>query len=188
MTPTLVIVPGLGGSGPQHWQSLWETKFGGVRVVQDDWDHPTPAAWTARLHEVIEATPGELVLVAHSCGVPTVAHWAARTGGHARVRGALLVAPPDVDLPLLDFPAVAALAPQPLGPLPFPALVVSSETDPFVTLDRAQAFAEAWEAEFVTAGEAGHLNTGSGHGDWPEGEILLSEVLHAWTPPDIARF
>lgn len=189
MTPTLVIVPGLGDSGPEHWQTRWTGKFGAVRVRQDDPEAPTPGAWAARLGQVIEATPGDLVLVGHSCGVLTIVHWAGLYGGHERVRGALLVSPTDAeqgDMAELA-PAVLALAPVPLLPLPFPALVVASANDPYVSPERAQAFADAWEAEFVTAGEAGHLNVASGHGEWEEGEVLLSEVLHAWTPPGVTR-
>lgn len=190
MTPTLVIVPGLGDSGPDHWQSLWERKFGAARVRQDDPERPTPQAWSARLQEVVEATPGDLLLVGHSCGVLNIVHWARLSGGHARVKGALLVGPTDADMTATyaQYPGVRGMAPTPLEPLPFPALVVASENDPFATFERAQAFADAWGAEFVTAGEAGHINVASGHGEWPEGEVLLSEALHAWTPPEITRF
>lgn len=190
MTPTLVIVPGLGDSGPEHWQTLWEQKFGAARVRQDDPERPTPEGWSARLQEVVEATPGELMLVGHSCGVLTIVHWARLYGGHKRVRGALLVAPTDADqiTTYAQYPGVRDLAPTPLEPLPFPALVVASEDDPFAAFGRAQVFAEAWGAEFVTAGEAGHINVASGHGEWAEGEVLLSECLYAWTPPPITRF
>ncbi|OLV15633.1 RBBP9/YdeN family alpha/beta hydrolase [Deinococcus marmoris] len=192
MTPTLIIVPGLGDSGPQHWQTLWQHKFGAERVRQDDPENPLPEVWAARLHEVIEATPGQLVLVAHSAGVATVAHWAQLSGGEdmARVRGALLVAPADPEQPGMAelHPQLLALAPLPLDELPFPALLVYSENDPYCTPERAEAMAEAWGAAAVSAGEAGHINAESGHGEWLDGEILLSEVLHAWTPPDVVRF
>ncbi|MFC4424801.1 RBBP9/YdeN family alpha/beta hydrolase [Deinococcus navajonensis] len=190
MTPTLVMVPGLGDSGPEHWQSLWERKYGAARVRQDDPDRPTPDVWAARLQEVIEATPGDLVLAGHSCGVLTIVHWARLYGGHDRVKGAMLVAPTDADMQATyaEYPGVQGLAPTPLDPLPFPALVVASENDPFSSFERAQTFAEAWEAEFVSAGAAGHINVASGHGDWPDGEVLLSEALHAWTPQDLVRF
>lgn len=189
MTPQIVIVPGLGDSGPQHWQSLWAEKYGAARVKQDDPQSPTPEAWAGRLNEVIEATPGELVLVGHSCGVLTVVHWARLYGGHDRVKGAMLVAPTDADQvsTYADDPAVAQMAPTPLVPLPFPALVVASENDPYASVERAQAFAQAWGAEYVSAGKAGHINIASGHGEWADGEVLLSEVMHAWTPPDIVR-
>ncbi|GGL06304.1 RBBP9/YdeN family alpha/beta hydrolase [Deinococcus radiotolerans] len=187
MTPTIVIVPGLGDSGPEHWQSLWTSKFGAARVRQDDPDRPTPETWSARLQEVIDATPGDLVLIGHSCGVLNIVHWARLTGGHPRVKGAMLVGPTDADMTIEEYPAVQGMAPVPMQPLPFPALVVASENDPFATFERAQAFAEAWDAEFISAGEAGHINVASGHGDWPDGEVLLGEALHAWTPPDIVR-
>lgn len=188
--PQIIIVPGLGGSGEGHWQTLWKHKCGAARVRQDDPDAPTPQSWSARLQQVIEATPGDLILVGHSCGVLNIVHWAQLYGGHPRVRGAMLVAPTDAgqpDMPQLA-PAVCVMAPVPLQPLPFPALVVASENDPYSRLERAEAFAAAWGAELVTAGEAGHINIASGHGEWPEGEVLLSEVLHAWTPPDLVRF
>lgn len=190
MTPTLIIVPGLGGGEAAHWQSLWEEKFGAARVRQDEPQRPDADAWSARLQEVIEATPGDLVLVGHSAGVLAIVHWARLTGGSPRVKGALLVSPTDAEQANMAAlaPGVTALAPVPLTPLPFPALVVASENDPYVTLERAEAFAEAWDAAFTTAGEAGHINVASGHGEWPDGEVLLSEVLHAWTPPDMVRF
>ncbi|MEW6420974.1 MAG: alpha/beta fold hydrolase [Deinococcota bacterium] len=186
MLPTLLLVPGLGDSGPGHWQTLWEQKFGAVRVRQDQPDQPDPETWVARLGEVVRNTPGELVLVAHSLGVLTVASWAARFEVPERVRAALLVAPPDPERPAA-LEEVRRFAPLPLKPLPFPALVVASENDPHAVFEWAEALADTWNAAFVTAGEAGHINTASGHGEWPEGEVLLSEVLHAWTPPDITR-
>ena len=195
MTPTLVIVPGLGDSAETHWQTLWQHKFGAVRVRQDNPDDPHPQLWSTRLQETIDATEGDLVLVGHSCGVLNIVYWAALFPvslypNNERVKGALLVAPTDadqVDMATL-YPAVCQMAPVPMQPLPFPALVVASEDDPFASFERAEAFAAAWDAELVTVGEAGHINVASGHGEWPDGEILLSEVLHAWTPPDISRF
>ena len=190
MTPTLIFAPGLGGGTPKHWYSLWQHKFGGVRAEQDDWDTPIPEVWAARLQKTIEATPGDLVLVGHSSGSLAIVHWARLCGGHERVRGAIIVAPSDAEASAVqaEYPAIAALAPLPMQPLPFPALVIASENDPYVSFERAEAFAAAWEAEFVSVGEAGHINDQSGHGHWEDGEILLSEALHAWTPPDFVRF
>ncbi|WP_148234978.1 RBBP9/YdeN family alpha/beta hydrolase [Deinococcus maricopensis] len=181
-TPRVIIVPGLGDSGPEHWQSLWTEKYGAARVRQDDPETPTPATWSARLQEVVDATPGDVVLVGHSCGVLNIVHWAKLYPVPDRVRGAMLVGPTDPEQ--LDMnakaPAVLAMGPMPMTPLPFPVLVVASENDPYAAFDRAEAFADAWDATLVTAGEAGHINIASGHGDWPEGEVLLAECLDAW--------
>jgi predicted alpha/beta hydrolase family esterase len=38
---SVLIHPGLNGSGPDHWHSHWEQAFPDfVRVQQADWDHP----------------------------------------------------------------------------------------------------------------------------------------------------
>ncbi|MBW8484025.1 RBBP9/YdeN family alpha/beta hydrolase [Actinomadura parmotrematis] len=171
---SIVIVPGWQGSGPGHWQSRWaEAVPGAVRVEQDDWDVAERDAWVARLGETIAARAAPPVLVAHSLGVLTVVEWAARTGG-AGARGALLVAPPDMDR--LDIPDIRNFAPIPDGPLPFPAILVGSRDDAYMSLDRARHFADAWGARFHDAGAAGHLNIDAGFGPWPEGERLLAEL------------
>lgn len=190
MTPRLLLVPGLGDSGPQHWQTLWEQKYAAARVKQDDPDSPRPESWSARLQEVVEATPGDLVLVGHSSGVLTIVHWARLYGGHERVKGALLVGPSDPETmqTISLYPVLGSMSPVPMQELPFPALVVASEDDPYVTFERAEEMAGAWGAELISAGEAGHINVASGHGEWEDGEVLLSECLHAWTPPEISRF
>jgi len=174
--PTLVLVPGLGGSGPLHWQSLWQPRFAGCRrVEQADWDRPTLPEWMASLDAAVRGTGGPVVLAAHSLACSLVAHWAA---GHdvRQVRAAFLVAPADVDSPAHTPVEVRGFAPMPLACLPFPALVVASQDDPYVDPGRARAFAAAWGAAFEEVGRAGHLNTASGLGAWPAGEALLRRL------------
>jgi predicted alpha/beta hydrolase family esterase len=37
----VVIVPGIGGSGPEHWQSRWQVALPGtVRIAPASWDEP----------------------------------------------------------------------------------------------------------------------------------------------------
>jgi hypothetical protein len=145
-----LILPGLGGSGPEHWQTCWEKLYARhLRVVQRDWDHPNRAAWLAAIEAAIVDTGEPVVLVAHSLGCALVAHAAARPIA-ARVRAAFLVAPADVDSLVCTPPETHVFAPLPLARLPFPATVVASETDPYVTLARARAFAAAWGAEEVS--------------------------------------
>ena len=37
----IIIVPGLGGSGPMHWQTRWQKRLSTAkRVHQKDWDAP----------------------------------------------------------------------------------------------------------------------------------------------------
>jgi uncharacterized protein len=174
VTRTLIL-PGLHNSDPGHWQSRWEVADENMeRVIQDDWEAPHCADWVARLDQTLARAGSDILLVAHSAGCALVAHWAVGCQ-QGQVRGALLVAPSDPEAP--SFPASAtAFAPIPLLRLPFPTIVVASSNDPFVTVARAQTFASAWGSEFVIIGEAGHINTASGLGDWHEGLALLRSL------------
>ena len=45
---SILIHPGLNGSGPDHWHTHWEQAFPDfVRVQQAGWDHPVYDAWAA---------------------------------------------------------------------------------------------------------------------------------------------
>jgi len=179
---TLVIVPGRGDSGPEHWQSRWERAYARTRrVMQRDWDNPVRAEWVAALDATLSAVIGPVILVGHSAGSMTIVQWAA---GRAKpVVGALLVTPPDFegDIPGLapQVLAAAGWTPIPRGPLPFAAVLVASMNDPYATLPRSAEMARWWGARLVNVGEAGHLNSESGFGPWPEGERLLEELAAA---------
>lgn len=179
-----LTVPGYTGSGPTHWQTLWEAKVPGFRrVEQRDWDRPSRAEWVEALEAEVRATGPHVVLVAHSLGCATVAHWAAVTGRPDGVLGAMLVAPADVDD--AEWPAeVTGFSPMPSSRLPFPSVVVASRNDEWVTLDRARAFAEAWGADVVDVGSKGHLDSASGLADWPEGLMILGRHVRLWRDDD----
>ena len=176
MTPTILIVPGLGSSGPEHWQTLWgkqHPEF--VRVEQQDWDTPVCSDWTATLDKVVMLhDPAQVVIVAHSLACVAVAFWAKEY--KRPVKAALLVAPADTEA--TDFPkGPTGFTPIPLEPLPFQSIVVSSTNDPYVTEARARQLALAWGSDFVSIGEAGHINAASGFGEWQEGLPLLERLL-----------
>jgi predicted alpha/beta hydrolase family esterase len=177
MTPILII-PGLGGSGPHHWQTCLERSFPGTsRVWQDDWDRPDRSLWVGRLVAAIEAAPGA-VLVAHSLGCALVAHVAAERPD-LPVEAALLVAPADVDSAVHTPGHVRGFAPIPRAPLPFRSTIVASTNDPFMTFVRARELANAWGSDLVDAGAIGHINVDSGLGPWPAGEGILRRVMTA---------
>lgn len=171
----ILIVPGLGGSGPDHWQSRWERQLSTARrVSQRDWDAPDLGAWADRLAAEAAGATRPVVVVAHSLGAHVVAEAAARLAG--RIAGAFLVAPPDLDDPARMPQSVAGLR-VPTTALPFPSIVVASRTDPLCTYERAEAIAAGWAAPLVDAGDAGHLNTQAGYGPWPEGLMRFAGFL-----------
>jgi predicted alpha/beta hydrolase family esterase len=116
-----------------------------------------------------------VVLAAHSLGCALVAHWAAVSERTARVRGALLVAPSDVEAPTYP-PGTTGFVPMPLKALPFPSIVVMSSDDAYVSPARARQFARAWGSRLVDVGPKGHINSASNLGRWPEGFALVEEL------------
>lgn len=173
----ILIVPGLGGSGPDHWQTRWEGKLSTARRVEQlDWDNPERDEWTARIVEEVAASERPVVLVAHSLGVAAAVH-AAPSLPTGIVRGALLVGMPDVERPDMPPEIDPAFSPLPRDPLPFPALLVASRNDPYCEYDRAEDFSYSWGAALVDAGEAGHINAESGFGPWPEGLMRFAGFL-----------
>ncbi|WP_334149049.1 RBBP9/YdeN family alpha/beta hydrolase [Hyphomicrobium sp.] len=181
----ILIVPGWSSSGPDHWQSRWErTLKTARRVEQENWIAPEREAWVGRIIESAVESTRPVVLVAHSLGVAAVAHLARRIP-KGFLSGAFLVAPADVDN-AADWPETQGLkldgdgsgfAPLPLDALPFPSILVASSTDPYCRIERAAALAEAWGSTLVEAGDAGHINSASGHGPWPEGVLRFGSFL-----------
>lgn len=177
----VLVLPGYGGSGPEHWQTLWEKanpEF--TRVEEKDWDAPDCEEWVEALEAAVRRSGPGTVLVAHSLACLQVAHWVARgalrSTSAASIRAAFLVAPPDPDGPA--FPSAArGFSPVPLGPLPFPGLVVGSTNDPYAGVAFTEACARSWGARFVSAGSLGHINADSGLGEWEDGFGLLEDLL-----------
>ncbi|MGB6053929.1 MAG: alpha/beta hydrolase, partial [Burkholderiaceae bacterium] len=69
---TILLLPGLYGSGAGHWQTLWEERLPRARrVMQRNWDAPRRAEWVAQLDAVLRETAGPVLLAAHSLGCAT---------------------------------------------------------------------------------------------------------------------
>jgi predicted alpha/beta hydrolase family esterase len=167
-----LIVPGLGNSGPEHWQTYFE-KSGAhfFRIEQEEWDAPFCDDWIQTIENKVAAfDPATVVLIGHSLGCSTIAHWAKKYG--RKIKGALLVAPSDIETPQYTFPSIG-FSPIPLDQINFKTIVVASTNDVWVTIERAQYFAECWGSEFINLGDAGHINVSSGHTNWDDGLNLL---------------
>ncbi|WZH36612.1 MAG: alpha/beta fold hydrolase [Microbacterium enclense] len=176
-----VIVPGLGGSGEQHWQTLWEKRWGAVaeRVVPRSWDEPDLDDWVEAVDRVVTDLSGsddDLVVIAHSLGCWSATEWAGRVG-HPAVAGMLLVAPPDPRG--AGFPRAVASTFVGLEARPFArrSLVIASSDDPYCPIEVAERFASGWGSGFRNAGARGHLNAASGLGEWEWGKAVLDELV-----------
>jgi uncharacterized protein len=174
---TILIVPGLDNSGPDHWQSRWEAKFPAARRVhQQDWSRPDFDDWKARIAEAVNALDRPGIIVAHSLGVIATAHAAAQFNS-SLLRGAFLVCPPDVAV-MREHPAIDhRFSEIPRGPLPMPSTLVASRNDPYSAFAASEEMGAAWGSDFSDAGECGHINTDSGHGPWPEGLMRFAGFM-----------
>ncbi|GCA51691.1 MULTISPECIES: RBBP9/YdeN family alpha/beta hydrolase [Sinorhizobium] len=172
----ILIVPGYTNSGPNHWQTRWERKLSTARrVEQAEWSKPVREDWVARMIEEVNAAEKPVVIVAHSLGVATAIH--ALPHCTRQIAGAFLVAPPDVANPNIRPKHLMTFGPYPRDPLPFPSIMVASRNDSFGSYEHAGDIANAWGSLLVDAGDAGHINTESGHGPWPEGSMVFAQFL-----------
>lgn len=169
------IVPGLGNSGPGHWQTLFEQEGPNIsRIDQIEWDTPSSDDWIRNIDEAISSIdPSTVILVGHSLGCAAIANWARHF--NRKIKGALLVAPSDLEAPQYTFDT-KGFKEVPTERINFPTIVVASTNDQWVSIERAELFAKNWGSQFINIGEAGHINVASGYGHWPEGwEILNSK-------------
>lgn len=183
---TVLIVPGLMGSGEAHWQSHWESSglgqladrvAGVARVEQRSWSRPELEPWLDALETAINACPARPVLVCHSLGCVLAAHYAASRPHAVQPAAALLVAPADVERPTAPL-EVVCFSPISTARLPYPAIVVASSDDPYCSAVRATYFASQWGARYENVGPLGHINAESRLGGWPGGTGLLLELLN----------
>ncbi|MDX1298329.1 MAG: alpha/beta hydrolase [Pseudomonas sp.] len=174
-TVRYLIVPGWQGSADEHWQSHWQRSLpNSARVEQADWLTPNREDWVAELQRNIDNDPCPTILIAHSLGCITVAHWAAQAPIESlrRVRAALLVAPADVQRANCP-PALQNFAPIPQQPLPFPSQLVGSDNDCAASAARAIELARDWGSAATILSGVGHINVQSGHQRWEQGFTYL---------------
>jgi uncharacterized protein len=177
----ILILPGYEGAGPQHWQTRMAAKLSTARiVVQPDWLFPSLGTAVGEVVAAVASTTRPVVFVAHSAGCTLLAHCIptlATVNLLEKVRGAFLVTAPS-ERSLISLPGIdPALAQVPRPPLPFRSVLVASSSDPFATLEESADLALAWGSQLVEAGDAGHINTESGHGPWPEGMMSFAGFL-----------
>jgi len=169
------IVPGLGGSDDNHWQTQFEkTQPNFKQIQQKDWDHPDIEEWAGNVEKAIAGyDPETVVLVAHSLGCLTVVEWARHYQG--KIKAAMLVAPPDAALVERKIKQKLVVT-SPASKVLFPTIVVASSNDPWISVENSLLYAEMWGSKYVNIGEAGHINNLSGLGKWEEGLAILKTL------------
>ena len=173
-----LIVPGVGGSSIDHWQSWLERQLKSTSRVQQDWDHPVLSMWVANMAEALLQAPEEVQIVAHSFGCLTsLATLDQYPELRSKVKKLILVAPANparfstTGFAQAEAPAAKAdnyrdyfLALQPK----VPTEMIISENDPWLAFDLAQQLSQIWQVPSRNLGQVGHINVASGFGYFPE--------------------
>jgi predicted alpha/beta hydrolase family esterase len=172
-----INVPGLAGSGEDHWQTYWEKVFPEIiRVEQRDWDHPVCSVWIDKLVDTIRNSVDKpVILIGHSLGSASILH-AAYQKKLIGVVGAFLVAMPDVER--ADFPKECiGFTPMPRVKLPFESIMVASENDPYISSTELKTWSEIIGSEFVSVGNRAHIGSLAKLEYWKQGQELFLDFV-----------
>ncbi len=172
MTHTLII-PGVGGSEYDHWQSwLQRGLMQCSRVEQQDWNTPVLTTWVAEFVASVQQITGEIEVVAHSFGCLTSL---AALDQHPelvkKINKLILVAP--ANPARFGENGFAKDSQQDYSAyfqqikLQVPTVLLISENDPWLSFQDAHVFAKSWKIKPINLGKVGHVNVASGFGPFP---------------------
>lgn len=181
-----IIVPGVGGSDYDHWQSwLQRQLMSSSRVQQQDWNDPILSQWVSNFVETVLKVDQPIQVVAHSFGCLTsVAALTEHPELAKKIKNLILVAPAN--------PARfgdQGFARNSLNnysdyfhqiKLKLPCEMIISENDPWLSFEDAKQLAQAWGIRPRNLGQVGHINVASGFGPFPEiYNYLIPENLNS---------
>lgn len=169
-----LIIHGLNGSGHDHWQT-WLTQELTARnydvsyPVFSNFHSPNKDKWIGELASALDAIPKNrpLTVITHSLGCMLWLHYAAKLNKSIADR-AILVAPPS---PRVILAEAKSFFPVPLDKRSLTlaanqTLFVHSSNDPYCSLEDSLLYKNIGLPS-ITFPNMGHINTGSGHGEWP---------------------
>jgi uncharacterized protein len=174
-TVPTVLVPGLGGSGPDHWQSWLAAELRAadreVDIVElPDADAPRLAPCLLALRASLAGRPDDgFDVLAHSFGAVLWLHHVASGQSSPRPARVALVAPPS---PRAQVPQIAEFLPPPLDidvvrHSADGTVLVGGEHDPYLPEGIAAAYGLPLKMATTVIAGAAHLNADDGHGPWP---------------------
>jgi predicted alpha/beta hydrolase family esterase len=171
-----LILHGLEGSGPEHWQSWLAGRLAdaGERVSYPDLPDPFApqlGPWLEALDAALDGLGdgrADATVLCHSLSCALWLHHAARAEA-TPVRRVLLVAPPSLGA------GVAAI--EPFFPIPLDAAavasaaretrLVASDNDPYCPEGAIALYAGPLGVRSELLPGGGHVNTDAGYGPWP---------------------
>lgn len=185
-----LIVPGVGGSDDQHWQSKLEQKLQNVTRVQQNWNAPILEQWIKNWINTVEKIKAPIQVIAHSFGcLTTLAALAKFPHLQTKIKKLILVAPANPT----RFSKFGFSHGQHDNyshyfkqlKVNVPSVLIASENDPWLSLQDAQMYAQHWQMPMHNLGRVGHINVASGFGHFPQlNQFLLknSAIRKVQTP------
>ena len=182
-----IIVPGVGGSDSDHWQSWLQRELMSCsRVQQKDWNLPILKDWMKSFVTLVAKIEAPIQIVAHSFGCLTsVAALAQHPELTSKIKKLILVAP--ANPARFGANGFARNSPNDYATyfhqlkIAVPTEMIISENDPWLNFDDALALAKAWRIIPRNLGQVGHINVASGFRSFPEiYDYLISEPQHAY--------
>ncbi|MBV7507097.1 alpha/beta hydrolase [Bacillus sp. sid0103] len=171
---SFLIIHGLGGSGPDHWQT-WlanELKRRNYHVLYPtfpNFDSPNKSVWLKELSTTLKTISDEdnLTIITHSLGCLLWLHYAS-TQIKPIAKQVILVAPPSPNHILSE---AKSFFPVPLDrshlqKVSEHTLFIHSSNDRYCSIEDSKRFLNLGLPS-ITIPNAGHINTQSGHGKWP---------------------
>lgn len=180
-----VIVPGVGGSDFNHWQSWLQRQLVSCsRVQQHDWNHPVLKQWVDRFVTTVSAIDSPIQIVAHSFGcLTTVAALEQHPELTPKIKKLILVAPANPER--FGDQGFARNSHNDYSAyfhhikLKIPTNMIISENDPWLSFEDAKALAQSWNISPINLGKVGHINVASGFSTFTEiYDYMFSEKLN----------
>jgi predicted alpha/beta hydrolase family esterase len=172
---SILILHGLGGSGPDHWQS-WLARRIRAREMPvsypelPDPDRPSLRTWLEVARAAAEASGSESTVVCHSLASLLWIHLAHRSNRRLADR-VLLVAPPSEAAVLAE---AAEFAPGPLDPVSIAGAARDTRLvcaprgeDPYCPEGARTLYGPPLNLPVDEIPGGAHLNTDAGYGAWP---------------------
>ncbi len=170
---SIFTIPGLYGSGPDHWQTIWEKLYGFTRIEQHDWDSPSCSEWNKSLLEQM-GNRRKVIFIAHSLGCHLLLKCFYQLQNV--IKGILLVAPPDPGCTVIkrDLSSFEIKVPFKIT---VPGVLVCSENDPYASIVYSEEYGRKFGLSLINIGKCGHINSDSHLGDWDEGAMILCKLV-----------
>jgi uncharacterized protein len=171
---SFLIIHGLGGSGPDHWQTwlaheLKQSNHPVYYPTFSNFHSPNKTVWLDELTATMKAIPenNNLTVITHSLGCILWLHYA-KSQNKQLAKRVILVAPPSPEIILSE---AKSFYPVPievkhLKRTAEEILFVHSTNDPYCSMVDAKNYLNLGLPS-ITIQDAGHINPESGHGKWP---------------------